>query len=59
MICKIRKRLARWKGKYISNVGGMTFIKSVLFAMFVDLLSLFKMPTVVRKEIVKIFFVGL
>jgi len=54
LMSKIRKRLSRWKGRHISFVGRMTFIKSVLSSMPLFFISLFKMPSIVRKEIVKI-----
>jgi len=54
LMSKIRKRLSRWKGRHISFAGRATLIKSVLSVMPLFFISLFKMPSIVRKEIVKI-----
>jgi len=54
MIEKIQKKLSRWRGRSISLAGRVTLIKSVLFVMSPSLLSIFKLPQGVRKEVVKI-----
>ena len=54
MIQKIQKRLALWKGKYLSFAGRVTLIKSVLSTIPLYYLSLFKLPICVEKMIRKI-----
>jgi len=51
---KVRKRLSRWKGKFISIAGRLCLIKSVLSALPLFFLSLYKMLVVVMKELVRL-----
>jgi len=51
MVTKIRKRLAVWKGKYISFVGRVTLLNSVLSSIPLYYLSLFKISVSVGKTI--------
>jgi len=44
MVEKIKKRLARWKGKFISLTGRVCLIKFVLSTMLMFLLSIFRLP---------------
>ena len=53
-VLKIRRRLSRWKGKFMSLVGRVCLIKSVLTATQLFLLSIFKMPKEVREQIIQI-----
>jgi len=49
---KVRNRLSKWKGKFISMDGRLFLIKSMLSALPLFYLSLYKMLTMVMKEIV-------
>jgi len=51
---KIKERLGRWKGRIISMAGRIFLIKSVLSAIPLFYMSLFKIPVIVVKKIVKI-----
>jgi len=51
---RINTRLGRWKGRLISMAGRIYLIKSVLSAIPLFYMSLFKIPAVVVKKIVKI-----
>jgi len=51
---RVRKRLSKWKGKFISMAGKLCLIKSVLSALPLFYLSLYKMSVLVSKEIVKL-----
>ena len=54
IMLKIRKRLAKRKGKFISLTGRVYLIKFVLSALPLFLLSIFKMPKGVRDKIIHI-----
>ena len=61
MIIRIRKRLARWKGRYISFARRVTLIKSMISSILLYYMSLFKMPMSVINIITRIqreFFWG-
>jgi len=51
---RVRRRLGRWKGKFISMAGRLCLIKSVLSALPLFYMSLYKMPVTVAKEIVRL-----
>jgi len=51
---KIKERLGRWKGRIISMAGRICLIKSVLSAIPLFYMSLFKILVIVMKKIVKI-----
>jgi len=51
---KIKERLGRWKGRFISMAGRICLIKYVLSAIPLFYMSLFKIPAIVMKKIVKI-----
>ena len=51
---KIKERLGRWKGRFISMAGRICLIKSVLSVIPLFYMSLFKIPAIVMKKIVKI-----
>jgi len=51
---KLRRRLRKWKGKFISMTGRLCLIKSMLFALPLFFLSLYKMLVMVMKEIVRL-----
>jgi len=50
----VRKRLRRWKCKFISTVGHLCLIKSVLSSLPLFYLSLYKIPVTVAKEVEKL-----
>jgi len=54
MIQSIRKRLSKWKGRYLSFVGRLTLIKSIITVVSLLYLSLFKLYSKVRNDIKKI-----
>ena len=51
---RVRRRLGRWKGKFISMSGRLCLIKSVLSTLPLFYMSLYKMPVTVAKEIVRL-----
>ena len=51
---KVRKRLSRWKGKFISMASRLCLINSVLSALPLFFLSLYKILVMVKKEIVRL-----
>jgi len=51
---KLKSRLNVWKGRFLSMVGRLCLIKSVLSAIPLFYLSLFKPPEVVCKSIIRI-----
>lgn len=51
VLSKIRKRLSRWKGIFLSLTGRIDLIKSVITSLPLDYLPIFKAPTTVAKEI--------
>jgi len=51
---RVRRRLGRWKGKFISMAGRLYLIKSVLSALPLFYMSLYKMPLMVANEIVRL-----
>jgi len=54
VVDKIKKRLARWKGKYLSFVGKVCLLKYVITTLPLYYMSFFKMPASVQIEIKKI-----
>ena len=54
MIIRIRKRLARRKGRYILFARRVTLIKSVISSILLYYMSLFKMPMSVNNIITRI-----
>jgi len=48
---KLKRRLSKWKGKFILMAGRLCLIKSVLSALPLFFLSLFKMSAMVMKDI--------
>jgi len=62
VVDKLKSRLSRWKGKFLSMAGRICLIKSVLSSIPLFYLYLFKMLSLVANEIVRIqriFFMGL
>ena len=51
---KLKSRLSVWKGRFLSMAGRLCLIKSVLSAIPLFYLSLFKAPEVVCKSIIRI-----
>jgi len=51
---KLKSRLSVWKGRFLSMAGRLCLIKSVLSAIPLYYLSLFKAPEVVCKSIIRI-----
>jgi len=51
---RVRGRLGRWKGKFISMAGRLCLIKSVLSALPLFYMSLYKMSVTVANEIVSL-----
>jgi len=51
---RLKARLCRWKGRFLSMVGRICLINSILSSITLFYLSLFKMLSVVENEIVKI-----
>jgi len=54
VIVRMKKRLSRWKGRFLSLAGRICLIESVLSTIPLFYLSLFKMSVVVASEHVKI-----
>jgi len=54
VVDKIKKRLARWKEKYLFFAGKVCMLKSVITALPLYYMSFFKMPASVQVEIKKI-----
>ena len=54
MVSRIKSRLGNWKGKFISMVGRIYLIKSVLSSIPLFHLSLFRLPSIVLKKIVSL-----
>ena len=50
----MRKRLALWKRQFISKGGRITLIRSTLASMLIYLMSLMRIPRVVRLRLEKI-----
>jgi len=51
---RVRNKLGRWKGKYISMHGRLCLIKSVLPSLPLFYMSLYKMSIVVAKDMMKL-----
>ena len=51
---RIKTRLGRWKGRFISMAGRICLIKFVISTIHLFYLSLFKIPSDVVKKIVKL-----
>jgi len=54
MILKVRKILSKWKGRHLSFAGRITLLESVIIAVPLLYLSMFKMPSKVKSELTKI-----
>ncbi|XP_068486473.1 uncharacterized mitochondrial protein AtMg00310-like [Phaseolus vulgaris] len=54
VVNRVKKRLGRWKGRFISMAGRICLIKSVLSSIPLFYLSLFKIPSIVLKKIVSL-----
>ena len=54
VVNKIKRRLGKWKGRFISMAGRICLIKSVLSSISLLYLSLFKIPSNVLKKIVSL-----
>ena len=54
VVDRIKTRLGSWKGRFISMAGRICLIKSVMFAIPLFYLSMFKIPSVVVKKILKL-----
>jgi len=54
LLNKVRNKLSKWKGKIMSMAGRVTLIKSVISSMPLYLLSLFKVPKSVCRELIRI-----
>ncbi|XP_068466646.1 uncharacterized protein [Phaseolus vulgaris] len=54
VVKRVRRRLGKWKGKFISMAGRLCLIKSVLSALSLFYMSLYKMPVTVANEIVRL-----
>jgi len=54
VVVRMKKRLRRWKDRFLSLVGRICLIKSVLLTIPLFYLSLFKMPVVVANKLVKV-----
>jgi len=54
VIERMKARLCRWKGRFLSLAGRICLIKSVLTFIPLFYLSLLKMPSVVANELVRI-----
>ena len=54
MVNKVKSRIGRWKGRYISMAGRICLIKSVLSFIPLFYLSLFKIPSKVLMKIVSL-----
>ena len=50
----IKSRLGRWKGRFLSLAGRICLIKSILSSIPLFYVSLYKVPSLVLKEIVKL-----
>ena len=50
----MRNRLGRWNDKFVSTAGRICLIKSVLSSLPLFHLSLYRMPIMVTKKIVKL-----
>ena len=50
----MRRGLNKWKGKFISMTARLCLIKLVLSVLSLILLSLYKIPIMVMKEIVRL-----
>jgi len=51
---RMRNKFGRWKGKFISMAGRKCLIKLVLSSLPLFHLSLYRMPIMVMKEIMKL-----
>jgi len=51
---RVRKRLSKWKGKFISMADRFCLIKSALSALSLYYLSLYKTSVMVMKDIVRL-----
>ncbi|XP_028064073.1 uncharacterized protein LOC114267248 [Camellia sinensis] len=51
MVDKFKSKLASWKKRYLSFVGRLTLIKSVLSSLPIYFLSIFKMPVGIAKSL--------
>ena len=54
VVNKIKKKLTRWKGRFLSFAGRVCLLKSVLTFVPLYYMSLFKMPIIVSKDIMRI-----
>ncbi|XP_058754722.1 uncharacterized protein LOC131627879 [Vicia villosa] len=54
LVAKVKKRLASWKGRFLSFGGRITLIKSVLSSLAIFYLSFYKAPKKVIKDINRI-----
>jgi Reverse transcriptase (RNA-dependent DNA polymerase) len=54
MLAKIHTQLSNWKGSLLSFGGKLTLLNSVLSAVHLYMLSLYRLPTLVRKRIDRI-----
>ena len=51
---RMRKRLALWKRQFISKGGRITLIRSTLVSMPIYLMSLMRMPRIVKMRLEKV-----
>jgi len=54
MVDRLKRRLSRWKGRFLSLARRICLIKSVMSSIPLFYLSLFKIPVMVANELVEI-----
>ena len=54
MVERLKSRLSRWKGRFLSMAGRISLIKFVLSSILLFYMYLFKMPSKVVNKIVRI-----